>query len=66
MLHGRKLRSRYRKREQTFCFGESCLLTIFLCRHVDHEAANLRLNICACYSWEMALKIGLNASLDNM
>jgi hypothetical protein len=26
----------------------------------------LWLIICACYSWEMALNIGLDVSLDNM
>jgi hypothetical protein len=26
----------------------------------------LRLTLCACYSWEMAIQVGLDASFDNM
>jgi hypothetical protein len=31
-----------------------------------YKADCLRLNICACYSWEMALNVGLEVSFDNM
>jgi hypothetical protein len=31
-----------------------------------YEADGVRLAVCACYSWEMALNMGLDASFDKM
>jgi hypothetical protein len=43
---------------------------IFWCGYVKCSILNkgddLRLSICACYSWEMALNVGLDVSFDNM
>jgi hypothetical protein len=33
--------------------------------NILYKRDDLRLNICACYSWEIALDVGLDASFDN-
>jgi hypothetical protein len=45
-------------------------IIIFLCGYVKrsmlYKGNCLRFTVCACYSWEMALNVGLDASFDKM
>jgi hypothetical protein len=46
------------------------LLTYFSCGYVkcsiQHKGDGLRFTICAYYSWQMTVKVGLDVSFDNM
>jgi hypothetical protein len=65
------LRSRSWTRNQSFvCIVPIMWILIFCCGCVKCsilcKVDNIWFTICACFSWEMALNVGLGASFDNV
>jgi hypothetical protein len=74
MFHAGKLysRSRSRIREQVFLVcrvysvSTDNILCVYVKCNVPHKGVCLRMDICACYTWEITLNFGLLLSFDNM